>query len=44
MKGTADAVKSKLGYLPGDVKVTLIEDKDRYAALSASDFGLLHNG
>lgn len=24
--------------------MTLVEDKDRYAALSASDFGLLHNG
>lgn len=26
------------------MKVTLIEEKDKYAALSASDFGLLHNG
>lgn len=43
-EGTAEAVKSKLGYLPSDIKVTLVEDKDRYAALSASDFGMLHNG
>lgn len=33
-----------MGFLPNDVKITLIEEKDKYAALSASDFGLLHNG
>lgn len=26
------------------MKVTVIEEKDKYGALSASDFGLLHNG
>jgi len=37
-------VKNKLGFLPNDVKVTLIEDRDRYGAISAADFGLIHNG
>ena len=37
-------IKSKLGFLPNDVKVTLIADKDKYGAISAADFGLVHNG
>jgi lipid A disaccharide synthetase len=44
MQSTAADVKGKLGYLPSDVKVTIVEEKDKYAALSAADFGLLHNG
>jgi hypothetical protein len=40
----ATAIKGKLGYLPKDLKVTLIEDADKYGAICASDFGLLHNG
>ena len=37
-------IKSKLGFLPNDIKVTLIEEKDKYGAISAADFGLIHNG
>jgi hypothetical protein len=38
------AIKGKLGFLPEGIKVTLIEEKDKYGALCASDFGMLHNG
>jgi lipid A disaccharide synthetase len=44
MQKLATAIKAKLGFLPQDIKVTLIEEKDKYGALTASDFGLLHNG
>jgi hypothetical protein len=40
----ATAIKGKLGFLPQNIKVTLIEGKDKYGALCASDFGMLHNG
>ena len=33
-----------MGNLPSNIKTTLIEDSNKYAALSAADFGLLHNG
>lgn len=33
-----------MGFLPNNVKTTVIAEKDKYAAMSASDFGLLHNG
>ena len=37
-------IQGKLGFLPNNIKVTIIEQQDKYAALSASDFGMLHNG
>ena len=37
-------MRGKLGFLPQGIKVTLIEEKDKYGALCASDFGMLHNG
>ena len=40
----AAEVRGKIGQLPQKSKITLIEQKDKYGALSASDFGLLHNG
>jgi lipid A disaccharide synthetase len=40
----AAAIKGKLGFLPQGIKVTLIDENDKYAALTASDFGMLHNG
>jgi hypothetical protein len=40
----ANEIKGKLGYLPSNIKVTLIEEADKNAAIAASDFGIIHNG
>jgi hypothetical protein len=37
-------VKSKLHNIPSMFKVTLIESNEKYAAMCASDFAILHNG
>lgn len=37
-------IKSEASRLPANMKVHFIEPQDRYAALSAADFGILHNG
>jgi lipid A disaccharide synthetase len=36
--------KSGAAKLPANLKVHFIEPKDKYGALSAGDFGILHNG
>ncbi len=37
-------MRSKLGFLPANIKVNAVQEKDKYAAIAASDFGLVHNG
>lgn len=30
--------------MPNNIKTTLVSEKDKYSAIAASDFGLVHNG
>ena len=43
-EGLASQIKQKAAGLPKNFEISFIESKDKYAALCASDFGLLHNG
>jgi len=43
-KKLAAEINGKLGHLPQNFKITLINERDKYPAMSASDFGLIHNG
>jgi lipid A disaccharide synthetase len=40
----AQEVKAEAAKLPGNLKVHFIEFNEKYGALSAADFGILHNG
>lgn len=40
----AEEIKKGLASLPTSIKITTVSDADKYGALCASDFGLLHNG
>ena len=37
-------IKAEAAKLPANLKVHFIESNERYGALSAADFGILHNG
>lgn len=37
-------IKSEASKLSSNLKVYFVESKDKYGALSAADFGILHNG
>lgn len=36
--------KSQASRLPGNIKVHFIDSSDKYGALAAADYGILHNG
>ena len=40
----AQEVKAEAAKLPGNLKFHLIESSEKYGALSAADFGILHDG
>ncbi len=40
----AQEVKAEAVKLPGNLKVHFIEFNEKYGALSAADFGILHDG
>jgi hypothetical protein len=44
MQKLAELVKSKASGLSSKYEVSFVEEKDKYAAMSASDFAVLHNG
>lgn len=40
----ASKIRSEAASLPSSYEVRFIEEKDKYAAMCASDFAILHNG